>query len=116
MEDTTTPSQSEPDKRSPTKTQLPPPQKHNVSRTRRSIFAFVTVGFSMYMMAYFGLKGLTNEAAMSALDGFKEVAIWIGAAYIGGSAVDYSAAMISRRYGRGGGGYNRYGGDGRISD
>jgi len=85
--------------------------KNHVNRTRRSVFAFFTVSFSLIMMAYLAVaahgKGITNEAAMSALEGFKEVAIWIGAAYIGGSAVDYSAAMISRRY-QGGGGRGRF--------
>ncbi len=89
----------------------PSNSKDSVSRTRRALFAFLTVGFSMAMMTLMALKGITNEAAISALDGFKDVAIWIGAAYIGGSAVDYSAAMISRRNGLNGGG-----GDGKVSD
>lgn len=78
----------------------------------------------MMMMSWFALKGITNEAAMSALEGFKEIAIWVSVAYIGGSAVDYSAAMISRRggYGMGGRGNGMDVGmdvgmaDGRVSD
>lgn len=68
-----------------------------VNRGRRASFAFVTVGFSLGMMTLLALKGIVNPAAMSALDGFKDVAIWIGVGYIGGSAVDYGTHAFSNR-------------------
>jgi hypothetical protein len=80
----------------------PPKKKRRddrVNRGRRAAFAFATVGFSLLMMMLFSLKAITNAAAMSALEGFKDVAIWIGAAYISGSAVDYSSSKIASRLG-----------------
>lgn len=101
---------------------MPSPKPPN--RNRRANFSFITVGTSMVMMAIFAFKGMGSEVAMSALDGFKDIAIFIGVAYIGGSAADFGTMMISRGRGRGraGGGYDPYGadefgqGDGRISD
>jgi hypothetical protein len=118
MADTITESQSTPPKASKDKKR----RKNEVSRARRAAFAFATVGFSLGMMALFSLKAITNAAAMSALDGFKDVAIWIGAAYISGSAVDYSSAMIAGKFGPGaaqgrfGDGGGEGDADGRVSD
>lgn len=126
MADTTTTSQSPPPKPSAQRPEVKTP----VNRNRRATFAFITVGFSLAMMTYIAIAGMTNAAAMSALDGFKDVAIWIGVGYIGGSAVDFGSSMLSQRgrgryggyggYGGGySGGYGRYGddqADGRVSD
>jgi hypothetical protein len=95
-----------------------------VSRGRRAAFAFVTVGFSLLVMAGFGIFSMTNAAAMSALEGFKDVAIWVGVSYIGGSAVDYGSTMLSSRLGKnpvfpldvGGQQDAGDGGDGKVSD
>lgn len=105
---------------------MPSPRPPN--RNRRANFVFLTVGVSMVMMAIFAFKDMGSEVQMSALDGFKDIAIFIGCAYIGGSAMDFGTMMLTRgqRRGRGGGGgyypYDDYGGgyegqpDGRISD
>lgn len=106
---------------------MPSPRPPN--RNRRANFVFLTVGVSMVMMALFAFKDMGSEVQMSALDGFKDIAIFIGCAYIGGSAMDFGTMMLTRgqRRGRGygGGGYDPYGDyaggyegqpDGRITD
>lgn len=109
---------------------MPSPRPPN--RNRRANFAFATVGISMVMMAIFAFKNMGSEVQMSALDGFKDIAIFIGCAYIGGSAMDFGTMMFTRGQrgrARGRGGYDAYedygndyaGGyegqpDGRITD
>lgn len=120
MEGTTTTSRSPPPKDSKA-AKVPTKKKPAVNRARRAIFAFITVGFSLGMMSLFALKGVVNPAAMSALDGFKDVAIWIGVGYIGGSAMDFGSNAFSQKFGGGGGGgnYEQNGdsdADGKVSD
>lgn len=115
MADTTTESPLAPPKASKAAKMATKKKQSPVNRVRRATFAFMTVGFSLAMMTLLALKAIANPAAMSALDGFKQVAIWIGVGYIGGSAVDYGSSAFANRLKTASGG-DESDADGKVTD
>lgn len=78
-----------------------PKKCKEVSRTRRSIFAFVVVGYAMLMMTVMVFTKVDGPLASMALEGFVSLAIGVALGYIAGSTVDYTGARFAARPRRG---------------
>lgn len=70
-----------------------------VNRRRRALFAFAVVAFALGMMAYMGVYGGNGHTAETALNGFRDIGLFVALTYLGGSTVDYSSSVLAHRLG-----------------
>lgn len=68
-----------------------------VNRTRRFVFIVVMEAISLACILLLSLMADPNALTEKAVDAFAAVAVSLALAYVGGSAIDYSASMLSGR-------------------